>query len=203
MDKKNKIISLTSFIIFVIIMILVVFKLTKPFDECIYNILSSIQTKNVDNFFKIVTTLGNPSTILIVLLVAMLLLTKKEKIFLLINSINCVLTNTVIKNIIRRKRPTVIHLIKQGGYSFPSGHAMISITVYGFFMILVVNKIQNKYLKYFLVTILSLIIILIGLSRIYVGVHFASDILAGYMLALSELIFMNNLLKKQIGGKNV
>lgn len=203
MDKKSKLISLTSFIIFVIIMILVIFKLTKPFDDYIYNILKSIQSKNVDSFFKIVTRLGNPGTIIVIIIFSLILLKKSEKHFLLINSLNCLLTEMIIKIIIRRKRPSVIHLIKQKGYSFPSGHAMISISVYGFFIILVANKIKNKYLKYMLIIFLSLIIILIGLSRIYVGVHFASDIIAGYMLSLSELIFMNNLLKKQIGGKNV
>ena len=87
-----------------------------------------------------------------------------------------------------RPRPDHLRLIKQNGYSYPSGHSMISIAVYGFLIYYVYHKVKNKALKIALIILLSLLIILIGISRIYVGVHYPSDVLGGYTLSLLIII---------------
>ena len=65
---------------------------------------------------------------------------------------------------------------------------MVSAAFYGFLIYLIYKNVKNKYLKWGLITILSLLIFLIGTSRIYLGVHYTSDVLAGFLVAISYLI---------------
>ena len=65
---------------------------------------------------------------------------------------------------------------------------MISATFYGFLIYLIYKNVKNKYLKYSLITMLVILILLIGTSRIYLGVHYTSDVLAGFLIAISYLI---------------
>ena len=106
-------------------------------------------------------------------------------------AIDCALTNKIVKHIIRRSRPDVLKLIKQGGFSFPSGHSMIAVCMYGYLIYMVNKKFTNKYLKFISIFMLVVLIISIGLSRVYVGVHYISDVIAGYILALILLIILS------------
>ena len=108
--------------------------------------------------------------------------------------------NTIIKNIIQRPRPDHLRLIKQGGYSFPSGHSMIAVCVYGTLIYLVHKKVKNKKIKILLEVLLTLLILLIGISRIYVGVHYPSDVLTGYLISIIILIVNISALEKQFRG---
>ena len=103
---------------------------------------------------------------------------------------NSAISNTVIKHIIRRERPVGLKLVEQGGYSFPSGHTMIAVAVYGYLLYLVWTKITNKYLKYGVSILLSILIISIGISRVYVGVHFMSDVVAGFILSIIQVVLL-------------
>lgn len=199
--KKNDILKVSfGIILFLIILILVVFKSTSAFDSTIYNFIISFRHPFLDAYFKIITLLGNPNMVIIILGFLILLFRDKKALILTINVFSSVSINSIIKHIIRRKRPTVKHLIKQGGFSFPSGHAMISICLYGYLLYLVQKEVKNKVIKNILTIILTLIIISIGLSRIYLGVHFATDIIAGYCLALSLLTIIIYYTNKYLKG---
>lgn len=90
-----------------------------------------------------------------------------------------------IKTIIMRPRPPVeIRLIDIDGYSFPSGHSTMSMVTYGFLIYLVCKYVKNKILKTVLVALLSLLILLIGFSRNWLGVHFPTDVLGGFSLGI-------------------
>ena len=95
----------------------------------------------------------------------------------------------------QRPRPIEFRIIDENGYSFPSGHSMVSAAFYGFLIYLIYKNIKNKYLKWGLITILSLLIIFIGISRIYLGVHYTSDVLAGFLISISYLIIFTSLIK--------
>lgn len=109
------------------------------------------------------------------------------------------LLNQLLKHIVQRPRPTEFRLIDESGYSFPSGHSMASAAFYGFFIYLVYKKVRNRKLKIFLITILSLLIILIGISRIYLGVHYTSDVLAGFFVSISYLMIYTSIIDDFIG----
>lgn len=101
--------------------------------------------------------------------------------------------NQLLKRIIQRPRPTEYRLIEENGYSFPSGHSMVSAAFYGFFIYLIFKYVKNKHVKCISITLLSILIILIGTSRIYLGVHYTSDVLAGFLISISYLVIFTSI----------
>lgn len=189
MKKKYGLIGLLL-VIFIVITTLVVTNNTIDFDNTIYNTIFSIRNSFWDMFFKCITTCANTLTIICLVIILLLIIKDKYRYILGIATISTVLINQLLKNIIMRPRPDHMRLIKESGYSYPSGHSMISIAVYGFLIYYVYHKIKNKKLKIFLIILLTSLIVLIGLSRIYVGVHYPSDVLGGYVLSLLVLLLV-------------
>ena len=189
---KNKRIMLSIILglLFLIVMLLVILGKTRVFDYMIYDTIISFRNSFFDFYFINVTRLANTQTIILVVILFILIFRNRYSLFLVVSSIDCFLLTTLIKHLVERSRPMGLKLIEQGGYSFPSGHTMISVCVYGYLFYLVIIKIKNKILKYSVSLLLFLVILSIGVSRIYVGVHFASDVLAGYLLATSYLLLL-------------
>ena len=187
--KKKVLIGVLS-IFFLTIMILVLLNQIDFLDTPIYQGIYQLRNNTWDSIFKSITRFGNILTVLCISIVLMLTMNKKNQFIFGINIILNVLSNQMLKNIIQRPRPDHIKLIVQSGYSFPSGHAMISIALYGFIIYLIAKKPYNKYIKIISISLLTLLILGIGCSRIYVGVHYPSDVISGYSLALIILIIV-------------
>ena len=187
--KKKVLIGVLS-IIFLTIMILVLLNQIDFLDTPIYQGIYQLRNNIWDSIFKSITRFGNILTVLCISIVLMLTMNKKNQFIFGINIILNVLSNQMLKNIIQRPRPDHIKLIVQSGYSFPSGHAMISIALYGFIIYLIAKKPYNKYIKIISISLLILLILGIGCSRIYVGVHYPSDVISGYSLELIILIIV-------------
>ena len=136
----------------------------------------------------------------------MLLILIKNKqvgILVIINLILNSLLNLALKNIFTRGRPTITHLIKENGYSLPSGHAMASLAFYGLIIYLVYKSVNlSKKVKTILISLLTLLIILIGISRIYLGVHYVSDVIAGYSITTFYLIIYTEIIKNNLRGRS-
>ena len=133
----------------------------------------------------------------------MLLLIKKLKttrFIILINLINDVILNLGLKNIFRRERPLDIMLVKETGYSFPSGHTLTSIV---FYMLLwyIVTKNTNNFIKIVYFSSFVILAILIGFSRIYLGVHFFSDVMGGLLFAIPCTLMCINIINKNFINK--
>lgn len=94
----------------------------------------------------------------------------------------------LLKFIFRRNRPLTPLLDAAKGYSFPSGHAMISFTFYGLLIYLVWKNVKALWLRIILSILLGLLIFVIGLSRVYLRVHYASDVLAGFCVGCMWLL---------------
>ena len=94
----------------------------------------------------------------------------------------------VLKEIIQRPRPDGFRLITEVGYSFPSGHSMVAMAFYGLLIYLVWHYESSKVLRHLFCITFVAVIVFTGISRIYLGVHYASDVLAGFAVALAWLI---------------
>ena len=108
----------------------------------------------------------------------------------------------MLKNIVQRPRPLEYRIIDETGYSFPSGHSMVSAAYYGFIIYLIYKMVENKKIKWTLITILSLLVISIGISRIYLGVHYTSDVIAGFLISISFLVIYTSIVSKILFSKN-
>jgi len=173
-------------ICFIVILILVLNGNISNFDNSIYSLISNTISNSMTSFMKIITFLGSAYTIITI--TVLLILFSKDKIYFSINLIGIFLLNQLLKHIIQRPRPVDINIINESGYSFPSGHSMVSMAVYGLIIYYIYKNINNKRLKWILILLLSILILLIGFSRIYLGVHFPSDVLGGFILSLIWLI---------------
>ena len=146
---------------------------------------------------KFITNFGG-AIFLSIATVMLFLLIKNKKIGLSIisNIVIIIVLNQLLKRILQRPRPTEFRIVEETGYSFPSGHSMVSMAFYGYLIYLIYRYIKNKYVKWTLITILSILICLIGISRIYLGVHYTSDVLGGFLLSISYLVIYISSIKK-------
>lgn len=138
---------------------------------------------------KFITNFGG-AIFLVIATITLFIVIKNKKIGISILSNLAIVTvlNQLIKRILQRPRPTEYRIIEETGYSFPSGHSMISMAFYGYFIYLIYKYVKNKYVKWISIILLSLLICLIGISRIYLGVHYTSDVLGGFLISISYLI---------------
>ena len=188
--KKRYIISGIFFLLFILITVLMITNNTKVFDDTIYKYIFSLRNDLLDTIFKTITKFGNTITIIIMVFVLLIFLGKENIYKLILTVVTTVLTNQGLKHIIRRIRPEHIRLIKEKGYSYPSGHSMIAIATYGLLIYLVYKNVKNKLLKTILILLLLILILGIGISRVYLGVHYPTDVLAGFTIALPIIILI-------------
>jgi len=102
----------------------------------------------------------------------------------------------LLKYLFQRKRPVSPLLKAAKGLSFPSGHAIMSVTFYGLIIYIVWQTIPDRLLKNLLIIALILLIVLIGYSRVYLRVHYASDVLAGFIIGLLWLTISLSVLQR-------
>lgn len=188
---KRRIVCIISFILFLVTVILITND-NKYFDNYIIN-LFKYKSDILTNIMKIITFLGSAlSIILLTVLLIIVVKGKRNKILILINVIVTTLLNQLLKNVFQRGRP-IDSIIEESGYSFPSGHSMVSMAFYGF-LIYLVYKSNIKY-KGLIIGLLSVLIVLIGISRIYLGVHYPTDVIGGFTLSLSYLLLFIDITK--------
>ncbi len=157
---------------------------------------------NVTPIMKGITFLGS-ATFLIPLIILLCIFIKSNLIrySICINIVFITILNQLLKFIIQRPRPEKFRIVDASGYSFPSGHSMVSMAFYGYLIYLVYRYVKNKYLKYTIILVLALLILLIGISRIYLGVHYTSDVCAGFLLSLSYLVGYTHYIQRWLNEK--
>ena len=165
-----------------------------------YEIISKFLISDfVTPIAKFITNFGG-AIFLIVLTIVLFTVIKNKKIGASIfsNLVIVTILNQLLKNILQRPRPTEYRIIEETGYSFPSGHSMISMAFYGYLIYLIYKYVKNKYIKWTSIVVLSLLICAIGISRIYLGVHYTSDVLGGFLISISYLVIFISAVNKFI-----
>ena len=172
-------------------------------DKIVYDfICDNFMSERMTNIVKILTSLGSALVVIILTIVLfMAIKNKRIAVSIVINLIVITILNNLLKIIFLRPRPNVNNLILESGYSFPSGHSSTGMAFYGYLIYLIYKYVNNKKIKISLIIFLSLVIVAIGLSRIYLGVHYASDVLGGFLLAIVYLIIFITITNKCIEKK--
>ncbi len=155
------------------------------FDLMFSNLLASFRSISLVKLFLFITMLGNTKTIIIISLsVLIILIIYKKHNYILPLSVTVIfsaLSDHLIKYLVGRQRPLVA-AYHESFYSFPSGHATIAAAFYGFIAYILIREIKSLKGRLNIAFAAFLVIFLIGLSRIYLCVHYFSDVWAGYIL---------------------
>lgn len=164
------------------------------FDANITQYIISHRTTFLTEYFLFATNIGGGFGYLIVFIICSLIFILIFKRWKYIAQLVLVLflaltSNLVLKQIIHRARPNLDQMVSVETLSYPSGHAMTAMAFYGFLIYLFYIFKINKFLKFCIITILSILILSIGISRIYLGVHFPSDIIGGFIAGFIWIVF--------------
>ncbi|MDD2420898.1 MAG: phosphatase PAP2 family protein [Heliobacteriaceae bacterium] len=158
----------------------------ETFDTVVGNFVRSFAGDGLTKANIFVTYLGSAYVeISVMLLVGGFLLFRwkhiGETVILFSSLAGAELLNAFLKVIFQRSRPDITHLVAIGGFSFPSGHAMVAMSFYGVLgYLLWLNFRERSKPAWYVIGLTVVLIVAIGLSRIYLGVHFPSDVLAGF-----------------------
>jgi len=191
-------ISLLSLAVFLIIAYYVSHYESLPFDVSICQAVYAARSQMLTVFFKSITYTANWQTISLICIVLLFFKrTRKTYGYPLagVSTLSLILYTT-LKGVFARPRPDItLHLIYEGGFSFPSGHSMTSFVFYGFLAILLARNLVNKRKANQIAALLCILIFLVGFSRVYLGVHYPTDVLGGFFLGnavLFLILFGNN-----------
>lgn len=163
------------------------------FDKVIISFIQSFETPFLTSTMKFFSFIGSGSSINFIVIISIIVLYflfhyRSELLLFILVLMGSHYLFRLLKEIFHRARPDLHRLIEIGGYSFPSGHATNAITVYGILSFLLWRHIPTRWGRSLLVIFSIIMILTIGFSRIYLGVHYPSDVIAGYFAGAFWLI---------------
>lgn len=178
---------LIGFVLLTIFVILAIYANTEEewiIDTKVYEAISNLHGERMTHFFKTITLLGNGKFIVISCIIFLWIKQTRVKIGVPVSLSVIIVTllNLLLKELFERQRPNLEQLVYEDSFSFPSGHAMVTATLFTFLIYASYRYIANKRVKAVVMGILTIIMLLVGISRIYLRVHYFSDILAGWTL---------------------
>jgi len=164
-------------------------------DRAILHWMSDRRTPTINGLMVGVTTFGSRTflTALIVVTLATLLVRRerREAIHLIVASLGTGALVWVTKGIVERARPTeVAHVVDVSGFSYPSGHSAATATLYLTMALIASSHLRTRAARAALVAGVAVLVALVGLSRIYLGVHYPSDVLGGMSLGASWALLL-------------
>ncbi|MDA2243468.1 phosphatase PAP2 family protein [Bacillus cereus] len=175
-------------------------------DTYVRGLVRGLQTESFLTFFSYFTKLGSAIGIVATLVISLLVFWKKRYYAaMIVYPIGILVTHLVnkgIKEIVKRERPSLNEALDALGYSFPSGHAMLSIMTFGFLTYIIAANLKSVAGKCVTTILMGIVILSIGLSRVILNVHYPTDILAGYCVGgilLIIAIYYHRLLTERLG----
>lgn len=164
------------------------------FDDAIITFVQGLESPALTSVMKLFSYLGGGYPVVIVTLITLLVLYKvlhhRRELVLFIGVVaGSALLNQALKSLFQRERPTLYRIIEANGFSFPSGHSMAAFTMYGVLAFLLWRHIPTSLGRATLIVCSTAMITAIGLSRIYLGVHYPSDVFGGFLASGCWLAF--------------
>jgi len=199
--KNRKWVILGLSVLFIVLTVLVKTNLIASFDNYFYKLVTFKINDIFTGIYKVITFLG--STEFIILLCAFFLvlfiILKKKNTGLIICGVLIIstLVNNLLKIIIMRERPEVLAFVTEHSFSFPSGHTMASVSMYGILLYITLKSEMKKILKISLSSILTVLPILVALSRVYLGAHFMSDVVGAFIVSIILLLIETYIIDKK------
>lgn len=169
------------------------------FDSWFYTETTERMNPSLTLAMRFITESGS-SVAVIILCLSLFLFAKTRKNWALpvgVSVVAVTISNILLKLVFVRERPNILRLIDQTDYSFPSGHAMINMAFYTMLLLLAWQYIKNKKLKYGISFVCVMMPLLIGFSRIYLGVHYATDVIAGWLLGFVIAVIIFSIFKRK------
>lgn len=202
MNKKRAIPAAAGFALFATISYFVITRDLLVFDTVVREYVYNLRSEGLTVFFRTLTYIGNKQTIALICILFLLLPSRRLSwgVPMSAAALGAAGIQHALKISFHRARPDLaLHLIDQGGYSFPSGHSFSVLIFYGMILFLCRHYMKNRSTANILTILLSFLIVLIGFSRIYLGVHYPTDVLGGWsaglcvlMVMISAVIFMQS-----------
>lgn len=191
--NKLLVMSLVLGVLFVIMMVLVGADRIAWFDQSIIDVVQGMENEGLTRIMKGFTFLGSSLVATLLSVIAFLFLWlvlrhRKELLMFLLSVGGSEIWNIIIKNWMQRQRPNTHRMIEISGFSFPSGHSMAAFALYGTLTYLLWRHIPALAGRIAMIVIGVALTLLIGISRIYLGVHYPSDVFGGYLASATWLM---------------
>lgn len=196
-------ISLLCAIGFGLIALLVSDKKIAQFDSTIIATVQGFESPGLTSIMKFFTFIGSGTQVAVIALLVLFFLFKvlhhrRELILFIWVVLGSTILNEILKAVFHRARPTIHRIVEANGFSFPSGHSMAAFSLYGVIAFLLWRHLSTSLGRGMLILFSIFMIIMIGVSRIYLGVHYPSDVLGGFLasgclLAVSIWFYQRNM----------
>jgi membrane-associated phospholipid phosphatase len=166
---------------------------TLAFDEGVRSFIHSHASPALTFIMRLMTNLGSALWLIVLGLCVAVAFTLAKwwrgAALFVVTMAGAIMLNITLKLIFRRARPdSYFETLQPSSFSFPSGHALLSLCFYGVVAYIIARSLSSPTVRLLIWTIAALIVGLIGLSRVYLGVHYPTDVLASYAVALAWVI---------------
>ena len=191
-------------IMFILLTFFVVGGKLDMIDKLVFNNVIKLENSAITKTLYVITSMASTIGILVLTILTAIIFIRKKRFsdfkYVIANVSVGVILMQVLKHIIKRIRPSW-KWIKQGGFSYPSGHTISAMLLYGTLILLISKRYHGKYKKQ-LIALATIMIILTGLSRIYFGVHYLTDVIASIILGTIILIISSMIMNKEYGSND-
>lgn len=193
MNRRKIWFVLVPIILFAVLVINIQAAIVTRFEGWAYSEAIENMSPALTLLMKGITHLGDTVTIIMLCLILFVVRKARRTMALPVSMavISSAVLNTALKHFFARSRPDILRLTSQSGYSFPSGHAMNNAALYTMLVLLIWRYVKKTSSKISLSLICAALTVMIGYSRVYLGVHYAGDVLGGWLFgfALSMLLY--------------
>jgi len=189
-QSKIVVLVVIPVVLFILLAICIVAGISVSFEGWAYSEAIEHMSPILTRIVIGITHIGD-SAVVIAFCLLLTAIPKSRRTIALPVSITVILSailNAALKEIFARERPNILYLINETSYSFPSGHAMINASLYTMLILLILQFVKGKVRRISLVSLCLALVIAIGCSRIYLGVHYAGDVLGGWLIGFAVAV---------------